>query len=70
MIRRAMILRSHVTAHGSYVKGQKADMPSDDFESAREAGNAISVKEWLKQQAAEEGYRIIGKGIPRVMSGA
>ena len=64
MNRRAMILGSHVTAHGSYVKGQKANMHPDDFEAAKASGNAMSVKDWLKEQAAAEGYRIIGRGVP------
>lgn len=52
-----------VTATDSFEAGRKYTVSDEVAKNAIAARQARTVKKWLQDEAAEEGYRIIGPGL-------
>ena len=59
---RARILKNAVTAHGAFTADKTVTLTKATFEKLKAGGIAVKYVDWLKAEAASEGYAVMRQG--------
>ena len=59
---RARIIKNAVNSRGGFTANTTVDLTKQTFEDLKSGGYAMTVRDWLKMEAAKEGYAIVRQG--------